>query len=119
MAVLANDTDADGDPMTVSSPVLADPTQGTVVVNPNGTLTFTPANNFAGTAVITYTVSDGHGGTDTATVTVNVGNNTPPTGADSVHTVAEDNAYTVLATDFGPPGRAPFGGPAGRRRPEL
>jgi len=99
--VLANDTDRDGDTLTVTGATLANPAQGTVTVNPDGTLSFVPANNFAGIATITYTVSDGHGGTDTATVTVNVGNNTPPTGADSTHTLAEDGSYTVAATDFG------------------
>ena len=101
VAVLANDTDADGDPLIVSNPTLANPAQGTVVVNADCTLGFTPANNFGGTAVITYTVADGQGGTSTATVNINVGANTPPTGTDSARTVAEDRAYTVQAADFG------------------
>ena len=101
IAVLANDTDADGDALTVSNPVVGDSTRGTVTLNPDGTLNFIPANNVTGPVTITYTVSDGHGGTDTATVTVNVGNNTPPTGADSTHTLAEDSTYTVAVGDFG------------------
>ena len=99
--VLANDTDRDGDTLTVTAATLANPAQGSVTVNPDGTLAFVPAANFTGTATITYTVSDGHGGTDTATVTVNVGNNTPPTGADITHTLVEDGSYTVAASDFG------------------
>ena len=99
--VLANDTDADGDALTVSNPVLVDPTRGTVTLNPNGTLNFTPSANITGPVTITYTVADGHGGTDTATVTVNVGNNNPPTGADSTHTIAEDGSYVVAVADFG------------------
>jgi len=101
IAVLANDSDVDGDPLTVSNPVLIDPTRGSVVVNPDGTLSFTPASNVSGPVTISYTVSDGHGGSDTATVTVNVGSNTAPTGADSVHTLIEDGSYTVAVTDFG------------------
>ncbi|MEP6340822.1 Ig-like domain-containing protein, partial [Parasphingorhabdus sp.] len=69
VAVLANDSDPDGDPLTITAASTSD---GTVVVNPDGTLTFTPADNFNGTAVVTYTVSDGQGGTATATLTVDV-----------------------------------------------
>ncbi|MES2990956.1 MAG: Ig-like domain-containing protein, partial [Pseudomonadota bacterium] len=99
--VLPNDTDPDGNPLTVTSAVPVNPAQGTVTVNPDGTLSFTPATNVTGPVVITYTVTDGQGGTSTATVTVVVGANTAPTGADSVHTIAEDSAYTVQLADFG------------------
>ncbi|MEP6872967.1 MAG: tandem-95 repeat protein [Burkholderiales bacterium] len=99
--VLANDHDRDGDPLTVTGATLANPALGTLIVNPNGTLSFTPANNTTGPVVIAYTVSDGHGGTDSATVTVNVGNNTPPTGADSTHALAEDGSYAIAVADFG------------------
>ncbi|WP_444451466.1 Hint domain-containing protein [Rhodobacter capsulatus] len=70
VAVLANDTDIDGDTLTVTS---ATSPNGTVTINANGTITFTPATGFSGDATISYTVSDGHGGVDTATVTVTVG----------------------------------------------
>ncbi|WP_343343884.1 Ig-like domain-containing protein [Sphingomicrobium sp. XHP0239] len=68
--VLANDSDGDGDDLTVTSATV-DPAQGTVVINEDGTLTFSPAADFNGTATITYTVSDGEL-TDTATLTVTV-----------------------------------------------
>ena len=99
--VLANDRDRDGDPITVTGATLSDPTRGTLTVNPDGTITFTPAANFIGPVTITYTVSDGHGGSGSATVTVNVGNNTPPTGADAQRMLAEDGSYTVRTADFG------------------
>jgi large repetitive protein len=70
VAVLTNDSDPDGDPLTITS---ASANNGTVVINPNGTLTFIPAPNFNGVATVTYTVSDGNGGVATATLTVNVG----------------------------------------------
>jgi large repetitive protein len=69
--VLANDTDADNDPLTVTA---ATSPNGTVVINADGTVSFTPTTNFFGPATITYTISDGNGGTSTATVTVNVVN---------------------------------------------
>lgn len=69
--VLGNDSDVDGDTLTVVS---ATSPNGDVVINADGTLTFTPAANFDGAdATIEYTVSDGQGGQDTATVTVTVG----------------------------------------------
>jgi len=67
--VLANDTDPNGDMLTIlGTPSSAD---GTVVVNPDGTLTFTPNPGFTGTALIDYTITDGTG-TDSTTVTVTV-----------------------------------------------
>ncbi|RQP24754.1 tandem-95 repeat protein [Albitalea terrae] len=100
-AVLGNDSDVDGDTLTVTSAALVNPAQGSISVNPDGTLSFTPVTNFSGTVAATYTVSDGHGGTTTATVTISVGNNTPPTGADSTHSIAEDTSYTVQVGDLG------------------
>ena len=67
--VLTNDSDPDGDPLTIVS---ASATNGTVVVNANGTITFTPNANYNGPAAITYTISDGQGGTATATIPVTV-----------------------------------------------
>jgi len=68
--VLLNDTDPDGDTLSI----LGTPTSpnGTVVVNPDGTLTFTPTTSFTGEAVIDYQITDSNGGTDTAQVFVTV-----------------------------------------------
>jgi hypothetical protein len=67
--VLVNDSDPDGDTLTVSS--VTQPGHGAVT---NGTthVTYTPNPNFLGDDAFTYTVSDGHGSTDTATVSVTV-----------------------------------------------
>jgi VCBS repeat-containing protein len=67
--VLHNDSDPDGDALTVASV-----TQGAdgSVTNNGDDVTYTPDPGFSGTDSFTYTVSDGRGGTDTATVTVNV-----------------------------------------------
>jgi hypothetical protein len=67
--VLGNDTDVDGDPLTVTS---ASATNGTVVVEGDGSLTYTPNAAFTGADVITYEISDGAGGTATASVAVDV-----------------------------------------------
>ncbi len=75
IAVLANDADADHDQLNVS--YLSAPAHGTVVVNPDGTLTYTPNAGYIGPDAFTYTASDGQGGTSTATVTVYVGTANP------------------------------------------
>ena len=67
--VLGNDIDPDGDNLTVTS---ASAPNGTVNINADGTLSYTPNANFNGTDIITYAISDGEGGTSIATVTVTV-----------------------------------------------
>lgn len=68
--VLNNDTDADGDALTVTT--VTTPGHGTVTINTDGTVTYKPDTNFNGTDRFDYTISDGNGGTSTATVTVTI-----------------------------------------------
>ena len=68
--VLANDTDADGDALSVQS--FGQATNGTVVENPDGTLSYTPNAGFSGDDSFTYIVSDGIDEDAPATVTVTV-----------------------------------------------
>jgi uncharacterized delta-60 repeat protein len=80
--VRTNDSDPDGDPLTVSA--VTQGANGTVVIDAaTGNPRYTPAANFAGLDSFTYTVSDGRGGTSTATVNVTVatllGDNNPNT----------------------------------------
>ncbi|WP_203301827.1 cadherin-like domain-containing protein, partial [Marinobacter sediminum] len=99
--VLGNDTDVDGDDLTVTA---ASATNGTVTTNADGTLDYTPNENYSGDDSITYTVSDGNGGEDTATVvvTVNAVNDAPVANDDGVFTTDEDTALAninVLGND--------------------
>ncbi|MFA0832296.1 tandem-95 repeat protein, partial [Vibrio parahaemolyticus] len=91
--VLPNDTDVDGDKLSIES-VSVPKEQGTVEVV-DGKLVFTPAENFNGDAEITYTVTDGAlADQATVKVTVNAVNDTP---------VVESNiADQTLAEDFTP-----------------
>ncbi|EJG1117219.1 tandem-95 repeat protein [Vibrio parahaemolyticus] len=97
--VLSNDTDVDGDKLSIESASVPKE-QGTVEVV-NGKLVFTPAENFNGQAEITYTVTDGQL-TDEAkvTVTVNPVNDAPTIKVDAVESITEDavNTDTVVAT---------------------
>ncbi|MCX7561934.1 Ig-like domain-containing protein, partial [Sulfitobacter sp. F26204] len=56
--VLGNDTDPNGDPLTVTE---ATAPNGTVTINPDGTLDYTPNPDFNGEDTITYTVEDPDG----------------------------------------------------------
>ena len=91
--VLSNDTDGDGDALSVSAVGTA--TSGTVEINPDGTLNYTPNADFAGTDSFIYTVSDG---TDTATATVEVTVGAAPDTPDAVDDTAtanEDDTVTI------------------------
>ncbi len=96
IAVLANDSDVEGDTLTVSG--VTQPTNGEVVINANGTVTYTPNANFNGTDTFTYTISDGKGGTDTATVSITVNAvNDAPKAANDAYETNEDTKLTVNA----------------------
>ncbi|MEM8970539.1 MAG: cadherin-like domain-containing protein [Pseudomonadota bacterium] len=68
--LLANDSDSDGDPLSLES--FTQPTNGSLIDNGNGTLTYTPAQGFIGTDTFTYTVNDGNGGTNSAIASIAV-----------------------------------------------
>ncbi len=70
IAVLDNDSDSNGDTLRVEA--FTDAANGTLVLNQDGTFTYTPVANFTGTDSFSYAVGDGNGGTDTAVVTITV-----------------------------------------------
>jgi hypothetical protein len=76
-AVLDNDSDPDGDTLTIPSFTQPSVTDGSVVKTADNRFIFTPAPGFYGTTSFTYTIADGKGGFDTATVTITV---SVPTG---------------------------------------
>ncbi len=74
IAVMSNDTDVDGDSLTLDSLVYS----GTGAASIQGeSIVYVPANNFDGTESLTYTISDGNGGTATAQLSITV---TPRSG---------------------------------------
>jgi len=79
VTVLGNDSDPDGDALTVVDN--SEPSNGSAVLNEDGTFTYTPDDGFTGTDSFTYTITDGNGGEDTATVTIEVGEAPPPVEA--------------------------------------
>jgi hypothetical protein len=97
--VLANDTDIDTDPLSVSA--VTNGTHG-IVTNFTFNVSYMPDPDWNGVDTFTYTMSDGNGGTDTATVTVTV--NAVPDTPDAVDDTVSTNknipvTVSVLAND--------------------
>ncbi len=83
--VLDNDSDPDGDILTIIAHDTTTVKGGTVELNPDGSFTYSPPDGFSGLDSFTYSVSDGNGTSATATVTVAVkdpANNDPSAGDD-------------------------------------
>jgi hypothetical protein len=92
--VLTNDTDKDSDSLSVTA--FTQGKNGSVDINTDNTLSYTPKANFNGNDSFTYTVCDGKGGTDKATVNVKVKevNDAPTANNDSVST-QEDKPVSI------------------------
>jgi arylsulfatase A-like enzyme len=97
--VLGNDTDADGDTLSVSN--VTQPTYG-AVVNGGSDVTYTPTADYCGPDSFTYTAHDGSADSNTATVSVDVTCiNDPPVAVDDGATVTQGQSVDVevLAND--------------------
>ena len=93
-SLLANDADVDGDTLTIAS--VGNAVSGTVALDGNGNVVFTPSADFNGSARFDYTTSDGQGGNTTTTVTVAVAAvNDAPAAADDTAATNEDTAVTI------------------------
>lgn len=103
--LLANDTDVDGDRLTVVAVAPVTGGHGAPAMSA-GDIVFTSEADFAGTAMFVYTVSDGQL-TAQATVTVTVGSDQPPSAVMDMAMTDEDVAAvvddaTLLANDTDP-----------------
>jgi VCBS repeat-containing protein len=108
IAILANDSDVDGDSIAVIGVGAA--AHGSATLNPDGTITYVPAADYHGSDSFTYQAGDGHGGEATATVTVAI-TAVPdaPVAQTDAYTTSEDVPLTVggagvLANDTDPDG---------------
>ncbi|MGH8897914.1 MAG: Ig-like domain-containing protein [Egibacteraceae bacterium] len=94
--VLSNDTDPEGDPLTAA--LATGPAHGTLTLNPNGSLAYTPAANFNGTDTFTYNANDGPADSNTATVTLTVKSvNDAPVAADDSYKTSVVKSLPVLS----------------------
>jgi len=103
--VVTNDSDPDGDNLTVNPSPISGPNNGTLVLTPGGSYTYTPNPGFEGEDTFTYEVCDD--GTpslcDTATVTVSVipvtDDNDPPVANPDAYVTQEDVPVSGNITD--------------------
>lgn len=95
--LLSNDSDPNGDAITVS--IYDQPAHGVVVVNADGTFTYTPNTNYDGQDTFTYRVTDGAlvSNLATVTITINPGPNNLPEGMEDAYELTEDQALMVNA----------------------
>src|SRR4029453_8801248 len=94
--VLGNDTDQDGNSLTAV--VVSQPSNGTLVLNADGSFTYTPNANFNGTDSFTYRANDGTTDSNVATVTIAVGAvNDAPVAVNDSYGTTEDTPLTIAA----------------------
>ena len=94
LMTVANDSDADGDNLTIS--VVSAPQNGTAT-NDGTTITYTPNAGFVGVDSFDYEITDGMGGSDTATetITVTAAPNTKPVAVDDMAVTQESTTITL------------------------
>jgi VCBS repeat-containing protein len=97
--VLANDTDVEGDALTVAAPRPASgPSHGTLTLNADGSFTYTPNSNFNGMDSFTYKATDGQDASAPATVSIKVNAvNDAPVAVNDSYATDEDTPLTVSA----------------------
>jgi VCBS repeat-containing protein len=95
--LLANDGDVEG--TALSAVVVSGPDHGTLVLNSNGSFTYTPDANYHGADSFAYKASDGAAESNVATVSLNVtAVDDAPTAADDAYSVAEDQTLAIGAS---------------------
>ncbi len=102
--VLANDSDADGNPLQITA--VAAPAHGSASVSA-GKISYTPTTGFVGVDTFSYTLADDKGATSTAQVSVTVkSTNRPPVAVDDTFFVGANRASkpNVLGNDSDPDG---------------
>lgn len=100
--LLKNATDPESDALTVDTTVGTAPTKGSVVLNTDGSFTYTPDLNKFGDDTFTYRVSDGKGGLSiykTVTITITEVNDAPVAADDSISAI-EDTPKTFMPSDL-------------------
>jgi len=95
--ILANDTDADGDPL--SAILVTGVTDGSLMLAPDGGVTYVPGVGFTGTDGFTYQAFDGSSLSNVASVTIDVGPtpNAPPIAVDDAATALKNVLLVVPA----------------------
>jgi VCBS repeat-containing protein len=93
--VLANDTDAENDPLTAV--LQSGPAHGSLTLNADGSFLYVPNNGFVGQDSFTYVAKDQDGSSNPATVTLTVNPPKPPVVANQIYYVVGAATLTVKA----------------------
>ena len=110
--VLANDS-IGGDGGTLAATKVTDPSNGTLILNTDGSLTYVPTGDYNGSDSFTYSIIDSDGDTDTATVEITVNSvDDSPVAQDDLFSVAEDVSLSI-AVDQGILANDSIGGDGG------
>ncbi|MDB5948100.1 MAG: hypothetical protein JWQ33_3126, partial [Ramlibacter sp.] len=97
--LLGNDVDQDGQPLSIAS--VASASGGTAVLNPDGTVTFTPAADYSGPANFDYVATDSLLTSNAASVTVTIAAvNDAPVAASDTLAATEDTPVTYTAAQL-------------------
>jgi VCBS repeat-containing protein len=95
--ILGNDTDADTD--TLTAVLVGDVSHGTLILNGDGSFSYTPDADFNGADSFTYKANDGLADSNIATVTITVNAvNDPPVAEGQPVTTDEDTSVAVTLT---------------------
>jgi VCBS repeat-containing protein len=99
IAVITNDTDVDNTNAQLSVSSFSQPSHGQVTQNADGTLKYTPAEDYNGPDSFTYNASDGTDDSKVATVSITVtAVNDAPVALDNTDTTPEDTQVEILAS---------------------
>ncbi len=99
--VTANDSDLDGDTLTVTE--VGQPATGTAAIAPSGAnagkVTYIPGANFSGSDTFNYTIADGNGGTASAQVSITIASvNDAPVAIDDTAATPEDTSLVIAVS---------------------
>ena len=96
--VLGNDTDPDGDALSVSSFESTTSGGGSVSMTAAGSFNYVPANHFNGLDTFAYTVADGRGGFANAVVSIDLAAvNDAPNAVDNSYSATQNGVLTIAA----------------------
>ena len=113
-SLVSNDGDPAGQSITVETTPVIQPENGIVLINANGTFTYTPNPGFTGVDTFVYRIVDTDGNSDTATVSIAVqqdangsANDPPAAGDDAAFTTVNQPAIgNLLENDIDPNGNS-------------
>ncbi len=102
--VLSNDNDIDNASLTAT--MVSGPSNGLLILNSNGSFSYTPVTNYSGMDSFTYQANDGFTYSNVATVTIEVIriNHPPMADAGGPYIVDEGSLVAVTATGYDPDG---------------